>query len=140
MGQEGYLSLIDGRHLPPTTGEWIDNFDPSTGRPWARVPASGLADVDAAVEAARRALRGSWGRISVGERAAMIRRLADLAMKHVDELARLESRGNGRLLTDTSRGDIPGLAGSLIYYAGAADKIFGETIEGARGAFCFVRR
>jgi acyl-CoA reductase-like NAD-dependent aldehyde dehydrogenase len=140
MSQEGYLNLIDGRHVAPTTGEWIDNFDPSTGEPWAKVPASGVADVDAAVEAARRALRGPWSQISVGERAAMMRRLADLVMKHVDELARLESRGNGRLFTDTSRGDVPGIAQSLIYYAGAADKIFGETIEGARGAFCFVRR
>jgi acyl-CoA reductase-like NAD-dependent aldehyde dehydrogenase len=140
MSQEGYLNLIDGRHVAPTTGEWIDNFDPSTGKPWAKVPASGVADVDAAVEAARRALRGPWSQISVGERAAMMRRLADLVMKHVDELARLESRGNGRLFTDTSRGDVPGIAQSLIYYAGAADKIFGETIEGARGAFCFVRR
>jgi acyl-CoA reductase-like NAD-dependent aldehyde dehydrogenase len=139
-GKDGYLNFIDGRHVPPTTGAWIDNFDPSTGKAWARVPASGVADVDAAVEAARRALRGPWSRLSVGERAGLMRRLAALAMENVDELARLESRGNGRLYTDTSRGDIPGVAGSLTYYAGAADKIFGETIEGVHGAFCYVRR
>src|SRR5277367_3616668 len=56
--------LIGGESSAAATGSTYDSVDPFTGRPWARVPDGGVADVDRAVAAARAALNGPWGSLS----------------------------------------------------------------------------
>jgi aldehyde dehydrogenase (NAD+) len=68
-----------------------------------------------------------------------MRRLAALVDQNADELAALETRGNGRILTETRAGDIPMIAQILHYYAGAADKIQGETIETSPASLIYTR-
>ncbi len=134
-----HLNFIDGRYREPLSGEWLDSIDPSTGKAWTLVPASGADDVDTAVAAAKRAFRGPWSKLTAGQRAALMRRLAALVDQHADELAALESRGNGRILTETRAGDIPMIGQILHYYAGAADKIQGETIETSPASLIYTR-
>ena len=138
-GQDRHLNFIDGQYREPLSGEWLESIDPSTGKAWTLVPSSGVDDVDAAVAAAKRAFRGPWSKLTAGQRAALMRKLAALVDENADELARLETRGNGRILAETRNGDIPTIGQILHYYAGAADKIQGETIETSPASLIYTR-
>jgi aldehyde dehydrogenase (NAD+) len=135
-----YHNLIDGQSRPALSGRWLDSVEPATGRVWAQIPAGAADDVEAAVDAARRAFRGPWGRMPALQRAALLRRVADLVSQRIEPLARLESRDNGRCLNDTLTGDMPAVAQILHYWAGAADKIHGETVEISPASLNYVRR
>jgi (Z)-2-((N-methylformamido)methylene)-5-hydroxybutyrolactone dehydrogenase len=101
--------------------------DPYRGSAWASVAAAGPADVDRAVAAARGALVGPWGAMTGAERGVCMRRLADLVRRDADELARIETRDNGKLLREMA-GQVALLPQYLEYYAGWADKIHGEVV------------
>jgi (Z)-2-((N-methylformamido)methylene)-5-hydroxybutyrolactone dehydrogenase len=119
--------LIGGAWEDAADGRRFDSINPYDGRPWATAPVAASADVDRAVQAAKRAFEGPWGAMSASERGALIRRLADLIAEHADALAELESTDNGKLLREMG-GQMRGLSGWYHYYAGAADKIEGRTI------------
>ena len=56
-----YQILIDGEWRDPVSGRWFESINPYSGKPWARVPECGVADIDAAVDAAHRAFtHGPW--------------------------------------------------------------------------------
>jgi (Z)-2-((N-methylformamido)methylene)-5-hydroxybutyrolactone dehydrogenase len=138
-GPEAFRQLIDGRPGGAAGGETLDSLDPSTGRVWATIPRGRAADVDAAVEAARRALPG-WRARTAAERAAALRRVGDLVAANAGRLAAVESRDNGRLLSEVTHWDVPACAQMWHYFAGAADKVHGETIEVDPAGFAFTRR
>jgi len=119
-------------------GEWVDarsgatfeTVDPYTARAWATVPRAGPEDVDAAVAAARAAFDdGPWPRMPARERARLLRRLADLVAERALDIAAVEVTDNGKLLREMEQ-QLRGLPDYLHYWAGAADKIGGETIPG----------
>jgi acyl-CoA reductase-like NAD-dependent aldehyde dehydrogenase len=118
---------IGGEWVAPIDGELVESLDPSNGRSWATVPFAGPADVDRAVAAANEAFRGPWRRMSVYERAAMLRNFANIYQTHAERLARLESRDNGRPIRET-RPDIAAHSQWYHYFAGLADKIDGRAI------------
>lgn len=134
-----FQQLIGGEARPAASGEWLDSVDPSTGEAWARVPRSGAADVDAAVVAAARAFPGWWGRAST-DRAAAIRTIADVVHAHAEELAGIETRDNGRVIRETRMGDLPACVQMFHFFAGAADKIGGDTVQVSSASFNFTRR
>jgi acyl-CoA reductase-like NAD-dependent aldehyde dehydrogenase len=119
--------FIDGEWAEPVDGHVAETIDPSTGLPWATVAFGGRGDIDRAVAAANEALRGPWRRMSVYDRAALIRKLATTYATHVERLANLESRDNGRPIRET-RSDISSHAQWYHYYAGMADKLDGRSI------------
>lgn len=121
-------NYIDGEQRPARSGEWLDSTDPSTGQVWARIPASGAADIDDAVTAASDAAEG-WARTSPMQRAGALRAWAGVIGGHVEELSELETRDNGRALRETRLGDLPGSALLIQYVAGLADKITGDTVH-----------
>ena len=96
---------------------------PGPPRRWPVAP-----DVRKAVDAARRALSGPWGSMSAAQRGVLIRRLAALIAPHADELARIETTDNGKVIRET-RAQMAGLPATYEFFAGAADKIFGATIS-----------
>src|SRR4051794_17186956 len=96
-----YPMFIGGDFVAATSGETFATINPGTGREWARAPQAGPEDVDRAVAAARAALNGDWGSTSGWERARLLRRLADLVARDAEELARLETSDNGKLLRET---------------------------------------
>jgi len=134
-----FLQLVDGVPGPAGSGEWLDSVDPATGAAWARVPASGAADVDAAVAAARRAFPGWWA-LPALSRAAHLRSIASTIDAHGTELAEIETRDNGRVRNETLLGDLPACAQMFHYFAGAADKISGDTVQVGAASFNFTRR
>jgi betaine-aldehyde dehydrogenase len=105
-------------------------IEPATGEPLTTVHRGTADDVDRAVRAADGAFNGAWRRIHTRERARLLHRFADLIRANRDELARAETRNVGKPIND-SRDEV-GLAANVFdYYAGATNKVGGQTIPAA---------
>jgi acyl-CoA reductase-like NAD-dependent aldehyde dehydrogenase len=122
-----YELPIGGTWEPAGDGATYEALNPFTGEAWARVPDAGRADVDRAVAAARAALNGPWGQMTGADRAGLMRRLAVELDSEAQELAALETRGNGKLIRETS-GQARALSAYYNYFAGLADKLEGASI------------
>jgi acyl-CoA reductase-like NAD-dependent aldehyde dehydrogenase len=121
---------VGGEWVEAVSGATFETVDPYTARTWATVPRAGKEDVDAAVAAARAAFDdGPWSRMPGRERARLLRALADLVAERALEIATVEVTDNGKLLREMEQ-QLRGLPDYLHYWAGAADKIGGETIPG----------
>lgn len=119
--------LIDGCWVEGEGG-LAEVFDPGTGLPIGRVYTGTVSETDAAVDAARRALRGgAWRRCSPATRARLLWRLAELVDRDGAELAYLESLNEGMPLGLAKILGAAGPAEALRYYAGWCTKIGGET-------------
>jgi acyl-CoA reductase-like NAD-dependent aldehyde dehydrogenase len=101
-------------------------IEPARGAPFAEVAAAGPADLEAAVAAAKAACV-DWARQTAVARAEILFRFAELVRAHAEELATLEARNVGKPIGD-ARWEAGHVADTLRYYAGAADKFFGQTI------------
>ncbi len=103
----------------------------------AEIARAGIEDVDAAVEAAVRALP-AWRAIAPGERARVLHALADILAAHLEELAVLEARNAGKAIGD-ARGEMGMVVDTFRYYAGAPERLLGDTIPVAGGHAFTVR-
>ncbi|HEX4505700.1 MAG TPA: aldehyde dehydrogenase family protein [Alphaproteobacteria bacterium] len=139
-GVARFFNLIGGEKRPARSNEWLDSVDPATAKVWAQIPAGDAADIDEAVDAARRAFRGPWRKMPAMQRAALLRRFGELIAANAGELARIETHDNGKPLTDTTTGDLPAVTQMFHYWAGAADKIGGETVEISPASLNYIRR
>ncbi|HEY3051611.1 MAG TPA: aldehyde dehydrogenase family protein, partial [Gaiellaceae bacterium] len=128
-------------------GEWVDAVDggtmevlnPATGETIAEVPRGTEADVDRAVEAAKKALP-EWLETTPGERAEALLKLADAIDEHTDELGALESQNVGKPL-EAAKEEMPVCSDNLRFFAGAARLLEGKSAgEYMRGYTSFVRR
>lgn len=132
--------LIGGRWTAAASQKTFETFNPATGQAIARVAEGDRQDVDAAVQAARKAFeKGPWPRMSGRERAACLYRLADLIEKHRDELAALETLNNGKPISDSRNIMLPLVLDCYRYYAGWADKNHGKTIPTSGAYFSYTR-
>jgi len=127
----GTHHFIGNRWVASNEGLTIDVVDPSDGKPFARIARGDGTDIDHAVRAARAALGenfdGDWGRMTATERGRLLMKLSAAVLDHHEQLAHLESRTTGKPLRQ-GRADATALARYFEYYAGAADKLHGETI------------
>lgn len=94
-------------------------------------------DVDKAVAAARRAFEGEWSELAAVDRGALIYKLAELIGRDLKLLASIDSLDNGKSITDAT-GDLTESYNVFRYYAGAADKITGKTIETSPKKLAYV--
>jgi acyl-CoA reductase-like NAD-dependent aldehyde dehydrogenase len=94
-----YGLFIGGEPAEPASGEFRDLTEPATGERLARAPMAGEADVDRAVEAARAAVEGDWGKTPGTERSRLLHALADAIQANRGELAELESRNVGKAIS-----------------------------------------
>lgn len=123
--------FINGEFVEPSEGRYFDSTNPTTGQPWYQAARGDAADVDKAVTAAQQAFDNpAWRDLSQTKRGRLLRNLGDLVAQHAEELARVETLDNGKLLREM-RGQLATLPEYLYYYAGMADKIQGETIPGS---------
>ena len=126
--------LINNEWVDAAEGGRFDAINPTTGEVICEVAAGTAADVDRAAKAARAALEsGPWGKMDAVDRGRLMFKLADLVDANAKELAALESLNSGKTIND-SLGDMAGVAATLRYYAGWADKIEGRTVP-VRGSF-----
>ncbi|GAB6848825.1 aldehyde dehydrogenase family protein [Paraburkholderia kururiensis] len=119
--------FIGGEWCPPSNGETIAVLDPSDGKPYSRIARGTAADVERAVQAAQTAFGGAWGAASAAERGRVLYRLSMLVAACGEELAQIEARDTGKPLKQ-ARADAAALARYFEFYAGAADKLHGETL------------
>jgi betaine-aldehyde dehydrogenase len=137
---QAYALLIDGRDVPASATRVV--HDPATGEPIAEVADAVAADAERAVETARAAFRrGDWSRITPGERAAVLDRMADLLDERADEFARTESRNTGKPLKFSSAFDVPLTIDNLRFFAAAARNLEGKaSAEYLEGLTSTIRR
>jgi betaine-aldehyde dehydrogenase len=133
--------IIGGERVDAADGRTFDVMNPAKGTLLARAHLGGKEDVDRAVAAAQRALDdpkgfSSW---SAAKRGRTLQKLSGLVKDRIEDLAQLESRNVGKPIS-SARGEA--LAVSLVfeYYAGAANKLFGETIPVSRPGLDFTLR
>ncbi len=123
-----YQMLIGGEWVDAEAREAFETENPYLGAAWAFVPRAKGADVDRAVEAALKAFRApSWARINATARGALLRKLADLIGAEADRLAEIETRDNGKLITEM-RAQLRYIPQWFHYFGGLADKIEGRVI------------
>ncbi|HAE51218.1 MAG TPA: aldehyde dehydrogenase, partial [Tistrella mobilis] len=112
-----YENYIGGQWVAPVGGEYFDNVSPITGKPFCRVPRSGAADIEKALDAAH-AARKSWARTSTTERANLLWRMADRMEQNLLLLAVADSIDNGKPVRETMAADLPLAIDHLRYFAG----------------------
>ncbi|HMS06626.1 MAG TPA: aldehyde dehydrogenase family protein [Burkholderiaceae bacterium] len=121
------LNFIGNTPRPSATGKTIPVIDPSDGQPFDELQRSGADDIDAAVRAARQCHEAVWQRLAPAERGRLLMRLSALVIEHASELAALEQRDCGKP-TQQAKADVVALARYFEFYAGACDKLHGQTI------------
>ena len=132
--------LINNRWVPSESGKTFATVNPSTGEEICQIAEADAADVDKAVNAARRAFEhGVWRKIPASERGRLLYRLADLIEKNADELAALESLDNGKPVSIAKAVDVAATVGCFRYFAGWSDKVHGKTIPVDGDFFCYTR-
>ncbi|MGP3534795.1 aldehyde dehydrogenase [Microbacterium sp. RD1] len=133
--------FIDGEWIEPAEASFFPSENPVTGEPWYEAARATAPDVDAAITAAHTAFtRGPWSRTTPTERGQMLSRLADVVASHADELAEIEARDNGKLLREM-KAQLRSLPDYFRFYAGLADKVRGDLIQGvARDALNYTLR
>jgi acyl-CoA reductase-like NAD-dependent aldehyde dehydrogenase len=118
--------FINGESVEPASGELRDVPEPATGEVLARAAMGGEADVDRAVEAARAALDGAWGKTPGTERSRLLHALADAITANRKELAELEARNVGKAISSV-KAEVAGATENFRYYASAIGTIAGRS-------------
>lgn len=132
-------NYIDGQWRDARGGRTYPTLNPANGEVIAQVARSGVEDVDAAVDAARRAFP-DWKATPAPLRANHLFRLAELAQDREDELARFICREHGKTLED-AHGDVQELIHVALYWAGEGRRQFGAIVPSEkRGKLGFSRR
>jgi aldehyde dehydrogenase (NAD+)/betaine-aldehyde dehydrogenase len=130
-------AIIDGERV--SLDRTLDVIDPSSGEVFGTIPRGTAAEVDAAVDAARRAFEHEWRATAPIQRGALMRRLADLITRDAEEFARLESLDNGKPLTQ-ARADAAVVARYFTFYASALETLEGSTIAVVAGRHAYTLR
>ncbi|WP_454685383.1 aldehyde dehydrogenase family protein [Ancylobacter moscoviensis] len=131
--------FIDGGWVPPAAGNRMESFDPGRAAPFASFAAGRAEDVDLAVEAASRAMRGRWRDMAPPERGRLLVRVAELIRERVARLALVECVDSGKTLGEAA-GDVETAARYFDYYGGAADKLQGDYFPLGRDTMSFSLR
>src|SRR5256714_3326865 len=119
-------NYIDGRWLDASGGGTVENTNPATGELIANVAKSTVADVDRAVESARRALDG-WRLYPAPKRGEILYRAGEIMLTRKDDLAREMTREMGKVLAE-SRGDVQEGIDMTYYIAGEGRRQFGDVV------------
>jgi acyl-CoA reductase-like NAD-dependent aldehyde dehydrogenase len=121
-----YGLFIKGEMTEAGSGEPAELVEPATGEPLAKVAMAAEADVDRAVEAARAALDGPWGKTPPNERSRLLHALADAIVTNRKELAELEARNVGKAISSV-KAELNQAVENYRFYASAIASIAGRS-------------
>src|ERR1051326_6095788 len=124
--------FIANKWIEPASGATLPMIDPSDGSEFARIARGDVIDVDNAVRAATASRDGAWGKLSAAERGRVLAKISRAIGDCAEELALIEARDCGKPLAQ-ARADAAACARYFEFYAGAADKLTGETIPFSAG-------
>ena len=119
--------FIDGIASEAANAQTIPVIDPSTGLVFASIPRGNHADIDRAVRSARSAFNTRWNHTSAVDRGRLLHQISQAILTNSDELAALEAQDTGKP-SSQAKSDAIALARYFEFYAGAADKLHGQTI------------
>lgn len=132
--------FINGQWVDPVDNGTIEVVNPTTGKVITSVAVGSSKDVDIAVEAARKAYKTTWGLKCPGSvRGKLLNKLADLMEANIDEFSAIEALNVGKVFENAKRADLGGAIGTIRYYAGWADKVYGQTIETTENKLAYSR-
>jgi len=115
---EKLQNFIDGKYCAPLKGNYIDNFEPASGKVYSQIPNSDAEDVQLAVDAAEKAYP-IWSTMSIEERSAIMVKLSQGIEARMDEFTAAESRDNGKPLSLAAHVDIPRAVSNFHFFATA---------------------
>jgi acyl-CoA reductase-like NAD-dependent aldehyde dehydrogenase len=124
--QREYGLFIDGTLVEPASGEVRELREPASGEPLAKAAMAGEQDVDRAVDAARAALDGPWGKTPANERSRLLHALADAIQSNRKELAELEARNVGKAISSV-KAELAQAVENFRFYGSAIASIRGES-------------
>ncbi|MDX1621900.1 MAG: aldehyde dehydrogenase family protein [Nitriliruptorales bacterium] len=132
--------VIDGEERPGSDGATFETVDPATEEVLAEVPQASEEDVDAAVQAAKRAHEdGRWRTMNTHKRVAILQKVADLIKQHANELAWVDVLDHGKPHKH-AMGEMIAASNCFRYFAGWVDKVYGDVIPSREGRFVYSRR
>ena len=111
-------NYINGELLAPLDGNYIDNYEPATGKVYSQIPNSNEKDIELAVKAAKEAFP-AWSKLGNEGRADHMLRISQSISENLNSLAEAESRDNGKPVKLATRVDIPRAASNFKFYATA---------------------
>ncbi|HBK00384.1 MAG TPA: aldehyde dehydrogenase, partial [Delftia acidovorans] len=123
---------IGNASVPTESGRTIPVLDPSDGQAFDELQRGSPQDIDLAVRSARECQDSVWSKLSAAERGRLLMRLSGSVLQHADELTAIEQRDCGKP-TRQARADVLALARYFEFYAGACDKLHGETLPYQQG-------
>ncbi|KAH8694096.1 putative betaine-aldehyde dehydrogenase [Talaromyces proteolyticus] len=133
--------FINNEWVPSSDGKKITSINPTNELEITSVHAASPSDVDKAVSAARAALNtSSWRDLPASDRGKLLYRLAELVEAHRTTLATIETWDNGKPFAVARDEDLTEVAETLRYYAGWADKTFGQVIDTTPDKFAYTVR
>jgi aminomuconate-semialdehyde/2-hydroxymuconate-6-semialdehyde dehydrogenase len=116
MSIEKMKNFINGNYIDPVQGNYIDNFEPATGKVYAHIPDSDESDVLLAVDAAEKAFP-IWSSMSTDERSAILVKVSEGITANMDKFVAAESRDNGKPLSLAAHVDIPRAVSNFHFFA-----------------------
>jgi aminomuconate-semialdehyde/2-hydroxymuconate-6-semialdehyde dehydrogenase len=132
--------FIDGNYVDLGQSPTFDNINPATEEVIGRVAEGGKAEVDLAVEVAKRAFNNGWKQSKLSERAAILRRIGDIILQRKDELAMLETMDTGKPLWLSANVDMVRSAASFHFFANFISTMGTDAYPMEQGAMNFVVR
>ena len=121
--------FINGAYVQTTGEKTFENVNPATEQVLGNVAAGGEKEVDQAVGAARKALKGEWTNMPLKQRSNIIRKIGDLILERKDELAELESLDTGKPLWLSQKVDIDRAANNFYFFADYMTSVGTEAYE-----------
>src|SRR5580765_8932408 len=118
--------FVDGEGVGAVSGELRDVAEPATGETLAQAAIAGDADVDRAVEAARAALDGPWGKTPPTGRSRLLPALADAIVANRKDLAELEARNVGKAISSV-KAEVAGAVENFRFFASVVGSIAGRS-------------
>ena len=112
-------NFINGKLVPPNSGEYFENSSPVDGKVYSQIPDSDGTDIDTAVSAAKEAFK-TWSKLSKKDRHNHIMRLAVEIDNNFDELVAAESKDNGKPEHLSRSVDIPRASENFRFFATAS--------------------
>ena len=123
---ERLKNLMGNELVPPASRQYLDNYEPATGKVYSHIPRSDNDDVDQALVGAKLAFK-SWSTTSQEQRSAVLLRIAQGIEDRLEEFAMAESKDNGKPISLATAVDIPRAVSNFRFFAKAVTQFSSES-------------
>ena len=121
-------NYINGDYQLPISNEYVDNYNPSNGEVYGKIPNSNTEDIEYAYNSAKSAFR-SWSKTTLEERSRILIKISELLEANLERFAKAESIDNGKPLSLATSIDIPRAASNFRFFGNAITQFASESHE-----------